>query len=151
MRVFYRMDREVQQHLKTPEQAMQESLLQKYLDYTPSLEEPVQALKSGEPLNDRLMTNNRLRDLDAEIELAELEGLFNYTNVDLREIEIAAPWNDYNPLHYCSIMDKPRFGELHTSGFCPRPPFLFCFTSAAQICRLTPAAPFTVTPFCCSD
>ncbi len=35
-------------------------------------------------------------------------GLFNLTDQDLREIEIAAPWNDYNPLHYYAMMSKPR-------------------------------------------
>ena len=67
-----------------------------------------------EPLNDRQMKNTLLQALDEEIEVAELKGLFNFTDIDLREIEICAPWNDYNPLHFCAFMDKPGVVQSFT-------------------------------------
>jgi hypothetical protein len=111
------MDREVQRGAKTAELALDENLVDKYINYTPSFQPLRDQLLRHEPLNDRLMSNNRLKELDVEIESAELEGLFNFTEIDMREIEICAPWNDYNALHFCAIMQKPRFVNIFQRNF----------------------------------
>jgi len=101
----------------SPTHALFLNIVDRYVAYTPSLNELVEGLTKKEPVDDRMMSNNRLKRLDVEIEMAELAGLFNFTDIDMREIEVSAPWNDYNALHYCAIMEKPRFVELFLEQF----------------------------------